>query len=545
LAGTTITIDFKAVSPKSRIASHFDRLIDTVFTNFDEGKIRHQSNATNTATLKIALVVKHPDDVTGIDAITFSETEKKLHHSLLWSARVIAPITRSALASFFSIPLRIVTSIPLSRGFGIVLDDALPFACRQLFDHFEKCTGDIFPLVFQLTQRLEKFYSLLIRFILAQTLGYAGKELILQVAVDLVLRWYFHFLNLLTRVFFDRADAVSVTPIDERNGFSLSSGTSRSTDTVNVIFRILRKLVVNYEINIVDIDPAGSDIRCDKNFDCALAKHPQNTLAHRLGNIAMKTIYGVSSRKQSLGAFIDGPFRIAENDREFRLLQVDDSRGQFDAGTLAHLKADLFDRLDRHLLAFDLNRFRFVAKFLNESLDGAIHRCREKERLVLCRKQLQDRLHVLGETHVEHAVSLVEHGSLNAGKIKCVALNQINQAAWSSDDNLRTMLQRSDLAVNRGTSINRRRFQPMQFRCKSLNFSADLYGQFARRANHEHLHITIFRINARQASNAEGSRLSGSCLGEANKIAPLHCRRNGCGLNSRWSLVSKIRDCLK
>jgi hypothetical protein len=86
LAGATITINFKAVSPKSRIASHVDRLIDTVFTNLNEGEIRHQSNATNTATLKIALVVKHPNDVTGIDAITFSETEKKLHHSLFWSA---------------------------------------------------------------------------------------------------------------------------------------------------------------------------------------------------------------------------------------------------------------------------------------------------------------------------------------------------------------------------------------------------------------------------------------------------------------------------
>ena len=63
--------------------------------------------------------------------------------------------------------------------------------------------------------------------------------------------------------------------------------------------------------------------------------------------------------------------------------------------------------------------------------------------------------HVFTESHIEHAVSLIENGQLDGGWFQGLAAQVVEQAAWCSHDNMGTTFELGDLAVDRSAAINR------------------------------------------------------------------------------------------
>ena len=64
------------------------------------------------------------------------------------------------------------------------------------------------------------------------------------------------------------------------------------------------------------------------------------------------------------------------------------------------------------------------------------HGRREEQRLPGERHELADSLDVGNETHVEHAVGLVDHQNLDAGQQEPAALGEIKQAPGRRDDHI-------------------------------------------------------------------------------------------------------------
>ena len=74
----------------------------------------------------------------------------------------------------------------------------------------------------------------------------------------------------LFRVVRDPAQTLLVAHSCQRQGETCLAGAARSADSVNVIFFVVRNIVIKYDIHIVDVDSPGSDIRRDENLQVSV-----------------------------------------------------------------------------------------------------------------------------------------------------------------------------------------------------------------------------------------------------------------------------------
>ncbi len=117
------------------------------------------------------------------------------------------------------------------------------------------------------------------------------------------------------------------------------------------------------------------------------------------------------------------------------------------------------------------------------------HRRREERRLARVGRGLENRVEILGETHVEHLVGLVEHQDLQGVELQRLAAHVIERAARRGDDDLRAALERGDLLVHRRAAVERQHGQPDAFRVL-VDRLGDLHRQFARRHEHQAAGLT-------------------------------------------------------
>src|SRR5574341_1927126 len=69
----------------------------------------------------------------------------------------------------------------------------------------------------------------------------------------------------LTEQSFDRAKLIMIFSGDEARGASGSADPGRATDSVHIIFRTSRQVVVDDMPDVLDIYAAGGDVRGDQN----------------------------------------------------------------------------------------------------------------------------------------------------------------------------------------------------------------------------------------------------------------------------------------
>src|SRR6188508_508906 len=71
------------------------------------------------------------------------------------------------------------------------------------------------------------------------------------------------------------------------------------------------------------------------------------------------------------------------------------------------------------------------------------------------RRALDDLLDVLGESHVQHFVRLVEHEDANAVETQGLAADVIQRAARRGDDDVRAAIECANLLLHRCTAVER------------------------------------------------------------------------------------------
>ena len=82
------------------------------------------------------------------------------------------------------------------------------------------------------------------------------------------------------------------------------------------------------------------------------------------------------------------------------------------------------------------------------------HRCREEQRVAVSRHVVEYLVDAVGEAHVEHLVSLVEHHVLHSLELCGSAVHKVDKSARCSHDNLRSVLQSAHLVDDRRTTIH-------------------------------------------------------------------------------------------
>ena len=169
----------------------------------------------------------------------------------------------------------------------------------------------------------------------------------------------------------------------------------------------------------------------------------------------------------------------------------------------------------------------------------------KNKRLAGERHQLADALDVGDETHVEHAIGLVDDEELDAAEQKPAALVMVEQAARRRDQHIDAAHQLGILVVERHAADDQRDVELIVVGAVFDEAFFDLRRKLAgrledQRARHARSRPTGFQHG--QHRQHEGRGLAGAGLGDAQHVAPGEHVGDGLILNGGRSFVTSRRN---
>src|SRR5262249_32424031 len=130
------------------------------------------------------------------------------------------------------------------------------------------------------------------------------------------------------------------------------------------------------------------------------------------------------------------------------------------------------------------------------------------------------------ESHIEHAIRLVEDEKLDLPEVSKLAADKILQSSGSGNHKLRPSAQAFDLRLLRHATDDE--CSPgHSFRAQLFVLLVYLHREFPSRQQHKSYGLPSWRLvqNLDQRSEKRQS-LAGPCLGGADDVATRECRRN-------------------
>ncbi len=316
----------------------------------------------------------------------------------------------------------------------------------------------------------------------------------------------------------------------ERDRAAFEAGPARAADAMDVILALVRQIEIHDDLDPLDVDAARRDIRRDENPVESSLDSVQRVAALALRAVGMKLI-GLVAHLIDLLRELRRPGFRAREDEDAALILLEDFIEQIDFGDLGddvELLDDLRGRRSRRR-DFDLNRHRHVeSRYLD---NGLRHRRRKKHRLPFLRQELGNLLNLRPETHIEHAVRLVEHDHMNVRRIECLLLEMIEESPRRRDDDLDIFFVEElplHLHVHAADHDDRADVERI---AELAQRDVDLQRELARR--HEN-HRAAGRLeNPLNHRNPERQRLARSRLRDSEHVLPGNGERNRLRLNRR------------
>ena len=282
-------------------------------------------------------------------------------------------------------------------------------------------------------------------------------------------------------------DLVDVASAHEGRRHTLAPGAAGTADPVDVVLGIVRQVIVDHHLQMVDVDAAGGHIGGDEELKLRVLELVHHARALGLGDAAVETIRREALRQKRVGQFIDHALGVAEDDAETEAVVIHQTDQRLGLATRGDLVEPLVDGGSGDILALDGHGLGIAGVAVDELLDLAGKRGREEDRLALLRSGVEDPLDIVAEAHVEHPVGLVEDHHLQLVQLQGAALQMVDDAARGADHDLDPFLQLEQLAVIGGPSVNGHRVDRALEGRELVHLVGDLFGEFARRAEHQDL----------------------------------------------------------
>ncbi|CCZ75682.1 putative uncharacterized protein [Alistipes finegoldii CAG:68] len=317
---------------------------------------------------------------------------------------------------------------------------------------------------------------------------------------------------------------------DEGHGSAGRRGTRRTADAVDIIFGVVRHVVIDDQSDVLDVNAARHDVGGHEDRDLVVLEVEHHLLALGLLQIGVHGRHVEFHAFERMGQLLDLHLRRREDDR-LRLGRLGEHLA--DDVQLLVLIADI-GRLVDSLVGFrngDIHLGGIAQNGLGQFADLRGQRRREHDRLPLL-WHVRDDLHdVLAETHVEHAVGFVENQAFDMREVDAAVLDMRNHAAGSGDDHVRPhqhtpLLHVPALAVAAAVNDRGRDGQVIG---KALKLLVYLLRQFARgHDDHRFYHIVFvaFEQQPVQQRQRVGRRLARSRLRASDDVAAFENHRD-------------------
>ena len=226
---------------------------------------------------------------------------------------------------------------------------------------------------------------------------------------------------------------------------ALVAGSRRATGPVQIGLVLDRRVRVDHEGDIVDVDAAGGDVGRDQGLGRAGMEGVHRAGPGVLGEVAVefdrRDAGGVELAGQLLGAVLgagedDGAARCGDQVEEHRqvlvTLDVQDVVGH---------------RRDRGLLRVGLVGDRMVEEALDEDLDAGVEGGREEHPLTTARGGVEESSDSGQEAEIGHVVGLVEDGDLDLVEADVALTDEVLETTRAGDDDVDALAQGGNLGV--------------------------------------------------------------------------------------------------
>ena len=334
--------------------------------------------------------------------------------------------------------------------------------------------------------------------------------------------------------------------LGQRDGHALTPGTPHASDAVHVLRGGGRHVEVDHVRELVDIEAACRHIGGDEQVGGARPQATHHAVALLLGHAAVQGLGLVTAAVEGLDQLLNLDARAAEHDCRSGLLGVEQAHKRrglvgplHHVGLLAHLRGLALGGW----LGVDLHAHGVGEVALRDGSDARRHGGREQHGLAGLRNGIEDRPDVLGESHVEHLVRLVQHHRRDVVELQGAARHVVACAARGCHHHVHPALERLHLAEDGLAAVHRQhaRAQPPAVLVHGLRH---LHGQLA--GGHQHQRPgappradAVHRV---QQGQRERGRLSGTGGRVAQKVAPLDEVRDGLELDGRGLLIAELRE---
>ena len=248
-------------------------------------------------------------------------------------------------------------------------------------------------------------------------------------------------------------DEAGILGQNEVDCSSLSTETTSTADSVNVVLLLHGQLVVDNKTDLLHINTSGQQVSGNKHTDSTgseLLHHDFTLLLVHL------TVHGSHDK-------VLGSHRLLELVHTSLGVTVDDGLLDVKVGVEVEQNIDLpLVLLDSDIVL--MNTFEGEVFLLDENLGWSSHEMlgqakniggqsgREEADLDVCGQELENVLDLWLETTREHLISLIKNEQLQVVSLEESSLHHVVDTSWCADNDVLTLLQNSNVLLNDGSS---------------------------------------------------------------------------------------------
>lgn len=253
---------------------------------------------------------------------------------------------------------------------------------------------------------------------------------------------HWHLLDLSAVELLDFTHHAHIVGGDEVDGNTLTTETTTTADTVDVVLAVGWQVVVDDQGDLLHIDTTSEQVGGDQDTRRTRAELLHDHVTLSLVHVSVHGRDSEVTGSELVGKPVDLSTGVAEDDG------LGDGDSLVKIGECVELPVLLLDG-DVELL----NTFEGKFVLLDEDADWVAHELGGDLKDVLWHgggqeddlgglwEELEDVVDLLGETTRQHLVGLVEHEHLHAVGAQDTALDHVVNTAWSSDHDLWAVLE--------------------------------------------------------------------------------------------------------
>ena len=308
----------------------------------------------------------------------------------------------------------------------------------------------------------------------------------------------------------DLLDEAGVLRENEVDGSSLSTETTSSSNSMDVVLLLDGELVVDDETNLLDINTSSKQVSGDEDSDGTLSE-----LFH--DDVSLDLVHLSVHDGDSEFLFSHGLLKLFDS---FLCVTVDKS--------LVDIQVSVQVEEDVHLplLLLDSNVIlsdTFEGKIfgLDENLGGVSHEMLgeledvlgkgggEEGDLDISGEALEDVLNLVLEASGEHLISLIEDEQLEVVGLHETTFHHVHNSSGGSNNDVDSALEDTDVFTDNGSSDTGVDLDVGEF-TDGVNDVSDLHGKLTGRCDNKGLTVVSSGVDTLEDTNCEGTSLTSS-----------------------------------